>query len=635
MSRASRCVLALCVLNACCSVPARADLETALEKIIGRQAATVLSEQYGSESNPVLVEWVRRIGGRVSAASPRRDVKYRFQIIEMNEPNALALPGGYILVTKGLLEFVNDDDELAAILAHEVGHVAARHAVEQARHQVVAALLISTIRKQAGDGAGTAASLMDALFALRHSRHDELESDRLGAEYAARSGYDPAGLVAFFEKLRNSKKPSLVSRFLATHPPADARIARLKEIPFLKETPPEVLLAIGDRLAAECRYNKALARYSEAAKQRPGDAAVTARIAGVLLAQGKRAEALSLRLSAGLDAPAEAAPPPDYQRPDGDSEPARQAVAAVLGDLGERQRQLNRLLPEVQKSLRKTWARHRWTGRLEAASLGAPQGLNYRWLALAMHAVVLSREIDRLIDGVGRAARIAPGALQQASSVCTLAAKESGTAAAFPRDLLSSIAGEMDSAGRESLESMAEARKALPELDAADRLVASVLAGLNSAYLASWNTHWGHLAVLEGFLEHAGRRVGAADAHVLRASQSAARSRARAERAAIDMAAAVATPRERAVFRGLLCARLGASEEQADDALAQGYSLGEAAVMLLYARSTSRPAATLAAARRPNATWIETAEKLGVPADVQGIILRMLRRSIEEERIHG
>lgn len=615
------------------ATPAPAHLETALEKLVGHQAAQAIAEEFGLENNPVLVEWVRQIGERVSTASPRTDVRYRFQIVQMNEPNAFALPGGYLFVTKGLLEFVNDDDELAALLAHEVGHVAARHAVQLARWQILAALFIAAVRSRAGEGAATAASLADALFMLGHSRRDELEADRLGAEFAARSGYDPNGLLAFLHKIGGTKQRSRLSRFFATHPTPEARIAHLKENPFVKAPPPEILISIGDRLASECRYNKALQKYEQVAQQRPDDAAIVARIADVHRAQGNEATAPSLPAVHKHPGPALLATT-DGSRPlANDLAMFRQAAAAVLADLEERQRQMNHLLPKVQQSLRKTWARHQWTARLGAASLGAPQGLDYRWLYLATRALVLSQQIDQLLDGTWRTARLAPRTLQEALSLCNRLAQENPPDLAFPPDVLSRCISDVERAGQETLSSVAQAQKALPPLDTADRLVASVLSGLNSAYLVAWQMHWGHLAVLEGYLQAADGHVRSAEGYIRTGLKDATRARARVEQAAINRAMATATTPEQAIFKGLVRTRLGVSAGQVDEVLSHGLSLGEAVVALLFTRSTHQPHTLLAAAVGPSSSGIETAEKLGVPADVQAIVLSLLRRSIEEERL--
>lgn len=631
------CIALVLLCLALCSTPAHAGVETALEKLIGRQAATAFAQQYGTESDPVLVDWVQRVANRVTAVSPRKVVRYRVQVVMMDEPNAMALPGGYIFVTKGLLEFVQDDDELAGVLAHEVGHVAARHGMRQIHHQIVASLLITALEDKAGGLAGSAAGLLDALMVLGRSRHDEMSADILGAEYAARSGYDPGGLLSFLRKIQEPRKPSWLARLLATHPPGEERIARVKANPYVKDTPPEMLIAIGDRLASEYRYNRALQEYRAAASRMPNDTVLPARIARVLAVQGNRQQALAMGLRGSLPSmpPAEAHGPPPHPV-SAEAEPARQAVLATLTDLNERQKQLGSASQRTYKALRRSWDRHEWTGRLETALMGIPGGLRTPWIYLAARCAILSADVDRLLRSTSRAMRLAPVAANQASSVCTLAARDPGTMGALPRELLSGIAGEMDRAGKESQESVAEAGRALPEIDEADRLLALVLGDLNSPYFI--RSHWdavGHLTLLEGFLDLATRAAGRADSHLSAANRDAARALSRAERAGIDLAVATASPEERAIFWGLVRTRLGVSEEALREALGHGVSLGDAAVMLLFTRSTAQPFARLEAARQGNATWIETAEKLGLPVDVQAIILRLLYNAITEERVSG
>lgn len=617
--------------------PAHADsIETNIEKFLGQQAAQVLADGYGTDRDPALVDWVHHISERVSAACPRKDVHYRVQIIDMDEPNAMALPGGYIFVTKGLLEFVQDDDELAAVIGHECGHVVGRHGMSHIKHQIVASLLISYIGNKGGDYAAAGASLVDALFTLQRSRHDELAADQMGAEYAARSGYDPAGLISFFRKIQEAKKPSWLENIFATHPPAQTRIAKMQECKYLKSPTPEELEAIGDRLAGECRYNRALEKYRAAQKLRPEDRDLDGRVADVLIAQGKRQEAVALRLRAGLPMPppgAALAPDPVTSREE--SEPARQAVAGTLRDLNERQRQLQVATPRVIKKLRRAWDTHQWTSRLQTAMVGNPADLDYRWLYIAARCAMLTSETERLLGGGFRVMRLSPGAMSQACSTCLLGSQEPKPGAAIPRSVLCGIADEMERAGVECQRSMEETERAVPAIEQADHLVAGVLADLNTPYFLHWQGTLTHVSVLEGFLDLAMNRLSEADDHLAIAARCATRARARAERAGIDLIAATATPEERAVFYGVVRTRLSASDDALHQILAQGESLGDAAVMLLYNRSTSQPVERLEAAHCGGATWIEAAEKMGLSIDTQAIILRLLHNTLAEERIHA
>ncbi|NLC56846.1 MAG: hypothetical protein GX774_08430, partial [Armatimonadetes bacterium] len=326
---------------------------------------------------------------------------------------------------------------------------------------------------------------------------------------------------------------------------------------------------------------------------------------------------------------------PAHRYPPAETERARQAAIAVHGDLLERQHQYNLASQKLHKELRRAWSRHEWTQRLQAGLVGMPQGLDYRWLYLVTRCLMLSAETDALIKGSWRATRHGNGAMGQASSVCLLAAQDPAADGRLSAPLLTTTAGEMERAGKEILQSAEAIAKAVPDIAEADRLVAGVLADLNAPHFLRWPSTWGHLAALEALLQQAGHCLARARRHVASATRDAARARARAEHAAIDLAAATARPEEAAIFRQLLRARLGATEEEMTALLERGCSLGDAAIILLYARNTNKPTAPLMAAHQGNATWVETAEKLGLPADTQAIVLRLLHNTIVEERIRG
>src|SRR5690606_25608101 len=138
--RPARCALPLvsALLAACTTMvnPVTGQREVTLmspqqEVAAGREAAAQVAEQIGLVEDPALQRYVEAIGQRLAAASPRRDVQYRFAIADMPEPNAFALPGGWIYVSRGLLAYANSEDELANVMGHEIGHVAARHAAQR------------------------------------------------------------------------------------------------------------------------------------------------------------------------------------------------------------------------------------------------------------------------------------------------------------------------------------------------------------------------------------------------------------------------------------------------------------------------------------------------------------------------
>src|SRR6185436_10592360 len=178
------------------------------EQQLGKQANQEIVQQYGLYDDPQLQGYVRQIGERVLAETELRDPKapaqyqntpFTFQVLDTDVVNAFALPGGYVYVTRGLLAHLDNEAQLAVVLGHEVGHVAARHAARQAlRAQVGQVGLIAGAilgQQVLGESAGQLVNLGGnalQLFMLKYSRDAEREADQLGVKYSATKGYDAA-----------------------------------------------------------------------------------------------------------------------------------------------------------------------------------------------------------------------------------------------------------------------------------------------------------------------------------------------------------------------------------------------------------------------------------------------------------
>jgi beta-barrel assembly-enhancing protease len=170
---------------------------------------------------------VQRIAARLMAHDdPRPGVPYTFKVLDEKQINAVSLPGGPIYVYRGLLDAVGDDDDaLACVIGHEIGHVNARHAAKQISQQMAANLGIVLILK--GGTAQNVASMAQDLLGLSYSRDDEYEADARGLAYAYRAGFDPRGMVRFFTKLESlEKKQGGGPEMLRTHPLTKGRIER-------------------------------------------------------------------------------------------------------------------------------------------------------------------------------------------------------------------------------------------------------------------------------------------------------------------------------------------------------------------------------------------------------------------------
>ncbi|HNQ50566.1 MAG TPA: Maf and M48 domain-containing protein [Candidatus Omnitrophota bacterium] len=205
---------------------------TEQELAMGRSVAKQVEKEYDLVDDPLVQQRVSGIGRKIAAVSDRRDIEYRFKALAEDEINAVSLPGGYVYVFKGLLDITANDDELAAVLAHEVGHIVARHSIKkmQATMGYTLARLLMIPVPQSG-AVATAADAAFIEFMLGYSREDELLADTLGARYARAAGYDPGAMITFLQKLEdhNRRKPLRPRSYYKTHPYVPDRIRVVKQ----------------------------------------------------------------------------------------------------------------------------------------------------------------------------------------------------------------------------------------------------------------------------------------------------------------------------------------------------------------------------------------------------------------------
>ena len=204
------------------------DKEVQMGKSISRQVA----EAYKFTEDPLIQKRVQDIGKKIAAVCDRKEIDYHFEVIEDKEVNAFALPGGYIYVNSGLVEKVKNDDELAGVLAHEVGHVVARHIIKKLQASQLYTLGRILVAQAPSSGeVGAAADEAFTQIMLGYSREDEFLADQLGARYAKRAGYDPYGMLNFLETLQevNRRKPLGPPIYYKTHPYVPDRIRVVKQ----------------------------------------------------------------------------------------------------------------------------------------------------------------------------------------------------------------------------------------------------------------------------------------------------------------------------------------------------------------------------------------------------------------------
>ncbi|MBI3099212.1 MAG: M48 family metalloprotease [Planctomycetes bacterium] len=243
-------------------------ISEAHEQSIGAAAAPGIEAQFdGPYEDPVLSEYVNDVGQRLARVSHRPTIPYQYTVLNTSTPNAFALPGGYIYVTRGLLVRMQNEAQLAAVLGHETGHVAARHGAKHLQTAIGAALILEGIQiydasRHEGKTrreVATAAAVGSAVFGLvqlGYSRSDEYEADRLGTEYTYKSQYNPLGMVELLQVLQQAggREGSSLEEFFSTHPLTRKRID-------------EVRNEIVDRFP-DSEKNPALAYHPEAFQQK-------------------------------------------------------------------------------------------------------------------------------------------------------------------------------------------------------------------------------------------------------------------------------------------------------------------------------------------------------------------------------
>jgi predicted Zn-dependent protease len=204
----------LMALSGCAQNPVTGESDFVMlsedsEIAIGRANHPKIIEEYGRYDDEVLQRYVQSVGEKLAQVSHRQDLIFRFTVLDSPVINAFALPGGYIYITRGLMAYLNSEAELAAVLGHEIGHVTARHGVRQQSAAqaanlgyTIGSILFPELRGQASQ---QVFNVLGGALLSGYGREHELESDGLGAEYLARSGYDPLAMIDVIRVLKNQE----------------------------------------------------------------------------------------------------------------------------------------------------------------------------------------------------------------------------------------------------------------------------------------------------------------------------------------------------------------------------------------------------------------------------------------------
>lgn len=208
------------------------------ESALGKNASKAIEREYTLSHDPILTERVKSLGQKIAKVSDRQDLDYIFKVVKSKEVNAFSLPGGFVYVNTGLLKYA-DDNELACVIAHEVGHIAARHGAKRLESALGYTILlnIALSRAKSADSIDFT-NIIFNLITLGYSREDEFFADSLAVKYVLKAGFKPEGLISFFTKLDKIEGVDAGPIFLRSHPYRQDRIKHIEsEIAKFKNVP--------------------------------------------------------------------------------------------------------------------------------------------------------------------------------------------------------------------------------------------------------------------------------------------------------------------------------------------------------------------------------------------------------------
>lgn len=201
------------------------------EKQLGDKFATEVEKEHQVVNDPEVQAYINRVGQKLLTGVEKVEFPYTFKVVKDDSINAFAIPGGHTYVNTGLIKAADNEDELAAVMAHEINHVVARHSTRQLTQQYGYALVLQLLL---GQNPNMLAQLASQLFgkagSLYYSRGMESQADYLGVKTMYNAGYNPAGMEKFFQKLQaeSQQEPGKLTKFLSSHPLTSERIQSVK-----------------------------------------------------------------------------------------------------------------------------------------------------------------------------------------------------------------------------------------------------------------------------------------------------------------------------------------------------------------------------------------------------------------------
>lgn len=652
LSRRFRCTLLALVLIGGYS-GCKVNEDTLIEKPLGKLAELGIEAQYEMIKDPLLHDYVASIGqAQVDRAAHRRKVPYRFHIVDTDEVNAFAIPWGGIYVTYGLLKAADTEDELAAVMGHEIGHVEGRHAVRSMKKQLWGNLLLSLLKGEVSGDVMTALQVAGLFLSLQYSRDQEYDADQRGIEIAYQSGFDPYGEVVFFERLRRlyGDEPRFLS-YLSTHPLHRDRIARAKKQPELSERNATPLTHIATGYARRGMYAPAIARYEKALAVDPRYVPAYLGLARAAQARGERQRALqayrsalqyeashseALKELANLESQPEERSEPAPPTPERAAlwAAARAANEQVLASLQGQKPEIEAALERTRRNDRRVQQSMEATSTLlqELQSLQDPSGAIGNLVGYSFKIINLAMNAVSTLDFAREETSVTMEQLVKAHQALSRFLEEPPQTAADAA-LLERIAAMAQT----SRNALAELREAASEMNASQERIRRAHLTAFGAVQDLHRTFFAQRMPLQASrdfrytLEAAEREARDVLERAQSISLNTAAGRAQAFQVQIDALLARATPAQRRIAAGLMQHFLQIPEATVGTLQQQGRSFGEMALLLAGARSKKRDPAEWSQSPQAYEGLVQTLKSQGVRLDRLNIMLKFLTHALEEE----
>ncbi len=617
--------------------------ERDVERHIGAQAAAAIEGTYEVNTDPLLADYVANMGQIMVGHAERQGLPYEFRVINADLVNAFAAPYGHIYVTRGLLEFADSEDEVWAVVGHEIGHVVHRDAMKSLKESLLWQLGLMLLARNS-KSIGKVGQLGFFFVSMRHSRRDELEADDMGVDLAFAAGYAPEASVVFFDRLRREiekERPSKWEVYFQTHPDTAQRIERQSQRPPLATDNAEALIRVGRGYLNRGMYALALPKLEQAAKLSPQSAAARTALGECYATHGDVARAqaefeavLSLEPNnqaarAGLVAlrrPVPAGPPAAPQF----TQALVQRAEALAAQLSTVSTTVGRLAERLDQQLEPAATQTRCsvnslTALEEHPGLGTEASLDLA--ATAERAATRANEVVYRLESLSAAMRDTVGRLSQTQEGAAQALSsqpDAQTAIILDRAL-----SEAGLAGEDLLRAVATAPMLVKAASGTANVADNALGLVRRALAApapgpEWQVAQDAVAVTAA-------RAGQAQEEVEELGAEVDLCRARALVAQINVAAALASPTLQRVYDRLVAHYTQTEAATVGELMEEtGASYGEAALMLATATAT-RSEVDQVAERAGTAGAVAAAEAAAAPLRDINIVLTYLANAIQAE----